>query len=213
MLQDSVDHDHVTLGRLRAGFGLAAACLGALEFLKIPQQEATVAIQGFGGLGSAAAYSLYKAGVKVIGLADHEKSLISNNEHSLDIKALMKNPATGLIPEVQGKGRYVDRSRIYDVECDVFVPAAIENAIVADNAKTISVKAIVPGANLAVTQEAERILWPDAVALYPWTHYSAQGPILLCKTYWITWRKGCALWSKMFWSAARKMASSQGKPL
>jgi glutamate dehydrogenase (NAD(P)+) len=167
MLQDSVDHDHVTLGRLRAGFGLAAACLGVLEFLKIPQQEATVAIQGFGGLGSAAAYSLYKAGVKVIGLADHEKSLISNNEHSLDIKALMKDPTTGLIPEVQGKGRYVDRSRIYDVECDVFVPAAIENAIVADNAKSISVKAIVPGANLAVAEEAERLLNERGIVTLP----------------------------------------------
>lgn len=150
--------NHVTLGRLRAGCGLAAACLGVLDFLGIPNEEATVAIQGFGGLGGAAAYCLQKYGVRIVGLADEEKSLISKNEHRLDVKAMVENSANGLIPKGQKSGQYGDRSHIYDIECDVFIPAAIENAIVPDNAGAISVKAIVPGANLAITEEAERIL-------------------------------------------------------
>ncbi len=159
--------DHVTLGRLRSGFGLAAACLGALDFLKIPYEEATVAIQGFGGLGSACAYSLDRSGVKVVGLADEEKSLISTNRHPLDIKNLVNNATDGLIPKRPGQGDYGDRKRIYDVACDVLIPAAIEDAIVLDNAETISAKGIVPGANLAVTEEAEKLLSDLDVIVIP----------------------------------------------
>ena len=160
--------EYATVGRLRSGFGLAAACMGVLEFLGIPNREATVAIQGFGGLGSAAAYSLQKAGVKVIGIADEEKSLVCSNEHGLDIKALVEHSVSGLIPKGwKNGGQLADRSRIFDVECDVFIPAAIENAIVHDNARTITTKAIVPGANLAVTEEAERLLNDRGIITIP----------------------------------------------
>lgn len=161
---------HSTLGRVRAGFGLASACQGVLEFLNIPPQEATVAIQGFGGLGSAAAYTLHEAGIKIIALSDEGKSLISTNNQSLDIKAMLPtttNCGTGLIPSSGINGRYGDPSQIYDVKCDVFIPAAIENAITVDNAGSIPIKAVVTGANLAVTQEAEKILIDRGIIIIP----------------------------------------------
>ncbi len=165
LLQTPVNH--VTLGRLRSGYGLAAACLGVLDFLGIPCEEATVAIQGFGALGSAAAFSLYESRVKIVGLADEEKSLISNNGRSLDVKGLIGHSSGGLIPGGQGQGEYGDRSRICNVRCDVFIPAAIENAIVPDIARRIQVRAIVPGANLAVTEEAERLLHDRGIITIP----------------------------------------------
>lgn len=159
--------NHVTLGRLRAGCGLAAACLGILDFLGIPNEEATVAVQGFGGLGGAAAYCLHDYGIRIVGLADEEKSLISNNAHRLDIAGMVEDSSNGLIPKDQRIGQYADRNQIYDVECDVFIPAAIENAIVSENARTISVKAVVPGANLAITEEAEGILNDRGIIAIP----------------------------------------------
>jgi glutamate dehydrogenase (NAD(P)+) len=161
---------HATLGRVRAGFGLAAACQGVLEFLNIPPQEATVAIQGFGGLGSAAAYTLHEAGIKIIAIADEEKSLISTNNQSLDIKAMLPsttNCGSGFIPSSGINGRYGDPSQIYDVKCDVFIPAAIENVITADNADVLPIKAVVTGANLAVTQEAEKLLNDRGIIIIP----------------------------------------------
>jgi glutamate dehydrogenase/leucine dehydrogenase len=162
---------HATVGRVRAGYGLAAACQGVLEFLNIPPQEATVAIQGFGGLGSAAAYTLHEAGIKIIALSDEGKSLISTNNESLDIKAMLPtttNCGTGLIPSTGINGRYGDPSQIYGVKCDVFIPAAIENAITAENAGTIPInKAVVPGANLAVTPEAEKMLNDRGIIVIP----------------------------------------------
>jgi glutamate dehydrogenase/leucine dehydrogenase len=160
-------YGYASVGRLRAGFGLAAASLGVLEFLDIPCQEATVAIQGFGGLGGACAHTLYEAGVKIIAIADEEKSLISTNNQSLDINALLTDSVNGLLPSAWENGEYGDRSRIYDVKCDVFIPAAIENVIVADNAGTVQIKAVVPGANLAVTQEAEKILHDRGIITIP----------------------------------------------
>lgn len=165
MLENAVNH--VTLGKIRSGSGLAAACSGVLEFLNIPEEEATVAIQGFGGLGSAAAYCLHDSGVKIVGLADEEKSLISKNKHSIDVPALVAQSPNGLIPKVNGNGRYGSRAKIYDVECDVFIPAAVENAVVLNDAKTISVKAIVPGANLAITEEAEKLLYNRGIIAIP----------------------------------------------
>lgn len=159
--------NHVTLGGLRSGFGLAAACLGVLQFLGIRKQEATVAIQGFGSLGSAAAYSLHRSGVKVVGVADEEKALISENGNGLNIKALVRTGADGFIPRDQKDGQYVSRTDIFALTCDVFVPAAIENAVVAEVARAISVKAVVPGANLAVTQEAEKILDDRGIITIP----------------------------------------------
>jgi glutamate dehydrogenase (NAD(P)+) len=160
--------NHVTLGRLRSGFGLAAACLGVLEFLGISSDKARVAIQGFGGLGGGAAYTLYKAGVKVIGIADEEKGLISENGQSLDVKDLTTQAVNGLIPEGwKNGGRFVDRGAIFDVECDLLVPAAVENVVHEENAATLPVKAIVPGANLAVTAEAEKILNRRGVITVP----------------------------------------------
>ncbi|MHC4636585.1 MAG: Glu/Leu/Phe/Val dehydrogenase dimerization domain-containing protein [Planctomycetota bacterium] len=167
ILHNPIGNNHVTLSRLRAGVGLAAACLGVLDFLRIPRQEATVAVQGFGSLGGAAAYSLFTSGVKIVGLADEEKSLISHNEHSIDVRALLNGSGTGLIPRTLRDDQYLDRSRIYDVKCDVLIPAAIENSIVVDNARDISVKAIVPGANLAITEEAEKLLHSRGIITIP----------------------------------------------
>ena len=162
---------HATLGRLRSGAGLAASCLATLEFLGIPPQKGTVAIQGFGGLAAGAAYLLHKAGVRIVGLADREKSLFSINGTPLDIPALLSsqdNGEKGIIPtEENPKAAYSDNQKIYDLSCDIFVPAAIEKAIDKEVAEHIQVKAIASGANLAVTEEAEQILHKRAIPVIP----------------------------------------------
>jgi glutamate dehydrogenase (NAD(P)+) len=161
---------HATLSRLRSGAGLAASCLAALEFLNIPLREATVVIQGFGGLAAGASYFLHQANVKIIGLADRERSLCSINGTPLDMPALLAGAACkGLIPPAQdaGKFQYGDKKDIYNLSCDVFIPAAIERAVDVHEAETMQVKAIVCGANLAVTDEAEQILHRRGILLIP----------------------------------------------
>ena len=162
---------HATLGRLRSGAGVSASCLAMLEFLGIPPQKGTVAIQGFGGLAAGAAYFLHQAGVRIVGLADREKSLVSINGTPLDISSLLaaqKEGEQGMIPTANNpKAVYADNTKIYDLSCDIFVPAAIERAVDKEVAEHIQVKAIASGANLAVTEEAEQILHERAIPVIP----------------------------------------------
>ena len=162
---------HATLGRLRSGAGLASSCLATLEFLGIPSEKATVAIQGFGGLAAGAAYFLHKAGVRIVGLADREKSLYSINGTPLDIPSLLaaqEGGEKGIIPLAENsKAAYADNKKIYDLSCDIFVPAAIEKAVDKEVAKHIETKAIASGANLAVTEEAEQILQQRGIPVIP----------------------------------------------
>lgn len=158
---------HATLGKLRAGSGLAASCIGTLEFLDIPVNDATVVIQGFGGLAAGAAYFLHQAGVKIIGIADHEKSLIHPERAALDIPYLLENSVNGLLPQDAPEGVYGASENIYTVPCDIFVPAAVEEAVCEQVAKDIQVRGIACGANLAVIPGAQQILHDRAIFLVP----------------------------------------------
>ncbi len=158
---------HASLGKLRAGSGLAAACFGTLDFLDIPAKDSKVVIQGFGGLAAGAAYFLHKAGVKIIGIADHEKSLIHPDAACLDIPCLLKNSVDGLLPRDSSVGAYGKREDIYKVACDVFIPAAIEGAVSEQVATSIQVRAITCGANLAVIPGAQEVLHDRGIFLVP----------------------------------------------
>lgn len=122
-------------------------------------------------MAAGAAYFLHKAGVQIIGLADREKSLVSINGTPLDISSLLaaqKEGEQGMIPTANNpKAIYADNTKIYNLSCDIFVPAAIERAVDKEVAEHIQVKAIASGANLAVTEEAEQILHQRAIPVIP----------------------------------------------
>ncbi len=163
---------HATLGRLRAGAGVASSCLAVLDFLNIPKQKAKVVIQGFGALATGAAFFLHQAGVAIIGVADCDKSLIHPEGEPLDIPDLLARSCVdcqtkGLIPKGYSKGTYGPRQAIYDLACDVFIPAAIEKAIEQEQAERMQVQAVVSGANLAVTDAAEALLFQRDILLIP----------------------------------------------
>jgi len=156
-----------TLNQLRAGAGVAQASITVLESLHILPSRATVAIQGFGMLAKACAYFLNKAGVRIAGFADYQKSLIGPDNGSLEIDRLLLEKST-LLPEsgeMNCKQRAPDA--IYEVVCDIFIPAAVENAITPEVAARLQTAAVVPGANLAVPPESESILHDRGIVVLP----------------------------------------------
>lgn len=156
-----------TLASLRSGAGLAYACLGALDFLGIPCSRARVAIQGFGGLAGGAAWCLNQAGVKIVALSDRQKMLRAGDGEQLDIELLLSHSRSGLIPLVDDSGILGENSRIHEIDCDVFVPAAMEKTVLEEEASNMTARAVVCGANLAVTPEAEIILHERGIMLVP----------------------------------------------
>ncbi|MBU0484624.1 MAG: Glu/Leu/Phe/Val dehydrogenase [Proteobacteria bacterium] len=160
--------DNWSLGRLRAGYGVAAAVLSVLDYSGIPPANATLAIQGFGTLAKAAAYGLIRAGAKIIAIADREKCLVAKDGHSLNMELLLQVKG-GLLP-ASGHGDHVEifaKEKITEINCDILVPAAVENTITGAIASNLPVKIVVPGANLAVSAEAVEILYERGIIVLP----------------------------------------------
>ena len=156
-----------TLNELRAGAGVAQAALAVLEFLDILPSRATAAIQGFGVLAKACAYFLDNAGVRVIGFADYRKSLIAPDGGSLDVARLLLEKSTLLPPAGEMTCREGEPVAIYGTACDIFIPAAVENAVTPEVAAGLKTAAVIPGANLAVTPEGEAVLHGRDIVVLP----------------------------------------------
>jgi glutamate dehydrogenase (NAD(P)+) len=156
-----------TLSELRAGSGLAQACLTVLEFLNILPSRATAVIQGFGAVSKACAYFLNNSGVRITGFADYQKSIIAPDDDSLDIDRLLLEKST-LLPLVgEMNCKEGTPEAIYEIACDIFIPAAVENAITREVAAKLRTAAVVPGANLAVTPDGESILYDRKIVVLP----------------------------------------------
>ena len=133
----------------------------------------TVAVQGFGNVGSVAALLLHEAGAKVVGVADISGGLY--NPNGLNIPELMEYVARSpkrLIAGYTAPGvSPIPADEVLTLDVDVLIPAALEGQITERNAKRIKAKVIVEGANGPTTPEADvileergRVVVPDILA-------------------------------------------------
>jgi glutamate dehydrogenase/leucine dehydrogenase len=155
-----------SLGRNEAtARGVFYTTLSSCEHLKIDPKKATVAVQGFGNAGSIAAELFHGIGCKVIAVSDTSACLF--NPKGLDIPAVVAFKArTGRLlgfPEAT----VIKPAELLALECDILVPAALENAITEENAGAVRAKIISEAANGPVTPEADRILDSKGVFLIP----------------------------------------------
>jgi glutamate dehydrogenase (NAD(P)+) len=155
--------DGFSLGRLRAGYGVAAAALAILEYINIEPANATISVQGFGNLAKAAIYGLDKAGCRIVAIADKERCLC--NDAGLDIDEFLKC-GDNLLPDLDRVVSYKSHE-IFNCKCNIIIPAALENTITPNIAEKLPVNAVVPGANLAVTAESDTILAERDIPLVP----------------------------------------------
>ncbi len=128
-------------------------------------KDAKVLVQGFGNVGSYAAYFLSQDGAKIIGVSDSSTGIIDKN--GFDVKDLMECVEKHKLLEPYTKGKKVSRDEILYQEADILIPAALENQIREDNADKIKVKVIVEGANGPTTPEADEILEKKGIYVVP----------------------------------------------
>jgi glutamate dehydrogenase (NAD(P)+) len=125
--------------------------------------EASVVVQGFGNAGSVVARLLRNKGAKVIALSDSRGGIFNGN--GLDVDAVIEHKK-----KTGGVGGFVGSEDVEDVlelECDVLVPAALENQITAENAGRIKAKIVAEAANGPTTPEADRILFEKGITVIP----------------------------------------------
>lgn len=155
-----------SLGRNEAtGRGVAYCVKRACEFIELSTDKATVAIQGFGNVGSIAARLLHDAGYKVVAVSDVFGGIY--NPKGLDIPRLQAYVSEmGRVPDFAG-GEPVSNTELLQLPCDVLVPAALGNQIHEGNANKLQCKIVVEGANGPTSPEADLLLHEKGILVVP----------------------------------------------
>lgn len=135
----------------------------------------TMVVQGLGNVGSnTALISQSEGDVKIIGIAEREGSIHSPN--GIDIEKLMAfRKETGSIIGFPGTEHIGGPSAALELECDILVPAALENQITPDNAARIKAKIIAEAANGPITADADPILREKGIIILPDFYINAGG--------------------------------------
>ncbi|WP_010290083.1 Glu/Leu/Phe/Val family dehydrogenase [Kurthia massiliensis] len=135
-------------------------------------EGARVVIQGFGNAGSFLAKFMNDLGAKVVGISDANGALY--DPEGLDIDYLLdRRDSFGTVTNLFENT--ITNEELLELECDILVPAAIENQITAENAHNIKANIVVEAANGPTTQEATKILTERGVLLVPDVLASAGG--------------------------------------
>ncbi len=137
-------------------------------------QDKKVIVQGLGNVGYHAAKFFFEGGSKIVGLAEYEGGIY--NANGLDLEAVVAHrKATGSILGFPGATDFKNGFDVIEQECDILIPAALENVINADNADRIKAKIIGEGANGPLTPEADEILLAKGVIIVPDMYLNAGG--------------------------------------
>jgi glutamate dehydrogenase (NAD(P)+) len=155
-----------SLGRREAtGRGGMIATKEALKHLGMPVQGTTVAVQGFGNVGSVAADLLTKEGCRVVAISD--KTGGYHNPKGIDIDAALAHVRKTKHLEGFAGATPITNEELLTLEVDVLVPAAMENVITSKNAAKVRAKIICEGANGPTTAGADNILDEKGIFVIP----------------------------------------------
>jgi len=161
-----------SLGRREAtGRGVMLNTVEILKRMGKQIKGSTVAVQGFGNVGSVAAHLLAEMGCKVVAVSDVSCGIY--NPDGLDVDRLVRFVYSSEKPELlenyqlEGNDDRISNKELLELDVDVLIPAALENQITTDNADNIKADIIVEGANGPVTKHADEILNERGVIIVP----------------------------------------------
>ena len=157
-----------SVGRESAtGMGLFYIAERLCEKEDWPLKSSRVVIQGFGNVGGNIAQILYQKGMKVVAVSDVSGGLYHKN--GLNIEELLKWRDKGnFLNEFNDENyEFVSNEDLLMINCDILIPAAIENQINISNADDINCKFIIEGANGPTTPEADEILEKRNILVVP----------------------------------------------
>ncbi|MEK7329461.1 MAG: Glu/Leu/Phe/Val dehydrogenase [Candidatus Eisenbacteria bacterium] len=152
-------------GRREAtGRGVLFCVREACAHLKMPVAGARVAVQGFGNVGSVSADLMAREGARIVAASDVSGGV--HNPAGIDVGALL-----AWVADHRGVKGFPGGQRlttpIVEYDCDILVPAALENQITRDNADRIRARIVAEGANGPTTPDADRILADQGVFVIP----------------------------------------------
>ncbi|MGB4772984.1 MAG: Glu/Leu/Phe/Val dehydrogenase [Chitinophagaceae bacterium] len=133
-----------------------------------------VVVQGLGNVGYHSAKFFQEAGAIIVGLAEYEGSI--GNANGLDVDAVVAHrKATGSILNFPGATNLSTNTAALELDCDILIPAALENVINGENAPRIKAKIVGEAANGPLTPDADDILTSKGVLVIPDMYLNAGG--------------------------------------
>jgi glutamate dehydrogenase (NAD(P)+) len=133
-----------------------------------------VIVQGLGNVGYHAANFFHQAGAIIVGLAEYEGGIYDAKGIDLD-KVVEHRKASGSILGYPGATEFTNSAEVMEQDCDILIPAALENVVNASNADRIKARIIGEGANGPLTPEADEILNAKGVIVVPDMYLNAGG--------------------------------------
>lgn len=133
-----------------------------------------VAVQGLGNVGYHSAKFFQEAGAIIVGLAEYEGAIWSND--GLDVDAVFNHrKKTGSILNFPGSQNFAKSTDALEMECDILIPAALENVINGENAPRVKAKIIGEAANGPLTPEADEVFASKGTLVVPDMYLNAGG--------------------------------------
>jgi glutamate dehydrogenase (NAD(P)+) len=155
-----------SLGRREAtGRGCMLVTREALKRLRMPIEGTRVAIQGFGNVGSVAAQLMENLGLRVVAVSDKSGGIY--NPKGLKIRDVLQHYRQRRLLGDYKDAEHITNEQLITLDCEVLVPAAMENVITSHNAKDIKARIICEGANGPTTAGADKILEENGVFVIP----------------------------------------------
>jgi glutamate dehydrogenase (NAD(P)+) len=145
--------------------GVVVCVRDVFSQLQLPLTGRRAIIQGFGKVGGPLAFLLASAGMRVVAVSDIGGAVC--NEGGLDVSALSDHVAEFQTVAGFGGGEPIDPHEMWEMPCELFVPAALGGVITGDVARRIAAQVIVEAANGPTTSEAEPILVERGIVVVP----------------------------------------------
>jgi glutamate dehydrogenase (NAD(P)+) len=155
-----------SLGRREAtGRGVMIVTREAAKHLGVDLKGASIAIQGFGNVGSVSADLLARAGARIVAVTDWKGGV--HNDKGLDIAKMLDFSREHKTIDNFPGGDPIENEQLFALDADVLIPAALENQITADNAASIRAKIVIEAANGPTTPEAHKMLYERGAFVVP----------------------------------------------
>ncbi len=155
-----------SLGRREAtGRGVFTVGCEAAQRIGLDVTHARVAVQGFGNVGGVAARLFANEGARVVAVQDHGGTVY--REAGLDVNALLEHVAQSGSVAGFAPAEVLPDDQFWDVDCDILIPAALEQQITEANAGRIKARMVIEGANGPTTPQADDILHERNVLVLP----------------------------------------------
>jgi glutamate dehydrogenase (NAD(P)+) len=158
------------------GRGVVYMYREAAPQLDLKPSETTFVVQGFGNVGSWAARIMQQLGAKMVGVADADGAI--HSDEGIDADKLAEIVAAGGIVTDYDGAEHLPPEDLIEIDCDVFIPAALGGMIHKQNADRVKAKMIVEAANSPTTPAADDLLVDKGVMIVPDVMANAGGVVV-----------------------------------